>query len=142
MWFDPLISFLLRSPLHPLLGDTMLLTVTGRKTGKKYTTPVGFYSDGDFLWILSSRDRTWWRNLRGGAEVEMRLRGKDVTGFAEAILDEELVTVQVMEYIRRIPMSARSLGVRLRENGEPHPEDAARLAQERLFVRIQVKPTA
>lgn len=131
------VKFFLRTPLYVFMGDTMLITVTGRKTGKKYTTPVGFYRDGDCLWILSSRDRTWWRNVCDGAKVEMRIHGKDMTGFAEAILDEKMVTVQVMEYVRRIPMSAKGLGVQM-EKGEPHPEDAARLAKERMFVKIKL----
>ena len=131
------VRFFLRTPLYVFMGNTMLITVTGRKTGKKYTTPVVFYRDGDTLWIISNRDRTWWRNLRGGAKVEMRIRGKDVTGFAEAILDEETVTAQVVEYVRHIPMSARSLGVRV-ENGKPNLEAAARLAKERLFVKINL----
>jgi deazaflavin-dependent oxidoreductase (nitroreductase family) len=120
------------------MGDTMLITVTGRKTGKKYSTPVGFYRDGDTLWILSSRDRTWWRNVCDGAEVGMRIRGKEVRGFAEAVLDEKIVASQVIEYVRRIPMSAKPMGVRM-ENGEPHPEDAARLAIDRMFVKVKIK---
>jgi len=132
------VKFFLRTSLYVFMGDTMLITVMGRKTGKKYTTPVGFYREGDTLWILSSRDRTWWRNVCDGAEVEMRIRGKDVKGFAEAVLDEGTVAAQLMEYVRRIPMSAKPLGVRLRENGEPHPEDTAQLAKERLFVRVKL----
>jgi deazaflavin-dependent oxidoreductase (nitroreductase family) len=131
------VKFFLCTPLYIFMGDTMLITVTGCKTGKKYTTPVGFYRDGDTLWIISNRDRTWWRNVVDGAEVEMRIRGKDFTGFAEAILDEEAVAAQVIEYVRHIPMSARALNIRV-ENGEPHPEDAARLAKERLFVRVDL----
>jgi deazaflavin-dependent oxidoreductase (nitroreductase family) len=131
------VKFFLRTPLYIFMGDTMLITVTGCKTGKRYTTPVGFYLDGNSLWILSSRDRTWWRNLQGGAEVEMRIRGKDTAGFAEAILNEETVATQLMEYVRRIPMAAKSLSVRM-EDGEPHLPDAARLAKERIFVRIKL----
>ena len=131
------VKFFLRTPLYVFMGDTMLITVTGRKTGKKYTTPVGFYREGNTLWVLSSRDRTWWRNVKDGAEVEMRIRGKDVAGFAEAIMDEEAVTSQLGEYLKHVPMAAKPLGVRM-ENGEPHPEDAARLAKERLFVRIKL----
>ena len=131
------VKFFLRTPLYVFMGNTMLITVIGRKTGKKYTTPVGFYRAGDALWIISSRDRTWWRNLQGGAQVEMRLRGKEVAGFAEAILDEEAVAAQVVEYVRHIPMSVRALGVRV-ENGELNPEDAARLARERLFVKVKL----
>ena len=130
------VKFFLRTPLYIFMGDTMLITVTGCKTGKKYTTPVGFYREGNTLWIISSRDRTWWRNLQSGAEVEMRICGKDVTGFAETLLDEEAVAKQIIEYVRHIPMSAKALGVRV-ENGEPNPDDAARLAKERLFVKIK-----
>jgi deazaflavin-dependent oxidoreductase (nitroreductase family) len=129
------VKFFLRTPLYVFMGDTMLITVTGRKTGKKYTTPVGFYRDGDTLWIISSRDRTWWRNVVDGAEVELHIRGKDVIGFAEAVLDEAAVTAQVTEYVRHIPMAAKGLGVRV-DNNEPHPEDAGRLAKERMFVRV------
>lgn len=131
------VKFFLRTPLYVFMGDTMLITVTGRKTGNKYTTPVGFYRDGDTLWIISHRDRTWWRNVVDGAEVEMRIRGKDVSGLAEAILDEDAVTAQVIEYVRHIPMTAKGLGVRV-ENGEPHPEDAACLAKQRMFVKIRL----
>ena len=131
------VKFFLRTPLYIFMGNTMLITVTGRKTGKKYTTPVGFYREGDSLWIISNRDRTWWRNVIGGTNVEMRIRGKEVTGFAEAVLDEEAVATQVLEYVRHIPMSAKALGVRV-ENGEPNSEDAARLAKERLFVKIRL----
>ena len=130
------VKFFLRTPLYVFFGDTMLITVTGCKTGKKYTTPVGYYRDGDSLWVISSRDRTWWRNVKDGAEVEMRIRGKNVKGFAVAVLDEGAVAEQVLEYVRHIPMSARALGVRM-ENGEPNLEDAARLANERLFVKIR-----
>ena len=135
MWYNPLMSAILRSPLHAMLGDTMLITVTGRKSGAKYTAPVSYYRDGDTLWIMSSRDRTWWRNLRGGACVTLHLHGRDVDAFAEAVLDEETVARRVADYVRRIPMSARSLGVRL-ENGVANADDAARLAKDKVFVKI------
>ncbi len=138
MWYNAFTSILLRSPLQGMLGDTLLLTVTGRKSGKRYTTPVSFYREGDVLWIMSSRERTWWRNLRGGACVTMRLHGKDIEGFAEAVEDEQAVARQAVEYVCHVPMVARSLGVRL-EHGLANAEDAARLAKEKVFVRISVQ---
>ena len=131
------VSFFLRTPLHVLMGKMMLITVTGLKTGKEYTTPVGYYQANDYLWILTSRDRTWWRNLKDGADVNLRLCGKDVSGFAEAILEEDAVAACVEEYLSNVPMAAKPLGVRM-ENHKPHPEDAARLAKERLFVKIKL----
>jgi len=82
-------SWVLRSPFHGMLSNgMMLITVTGCKTGKKYTTPVGFYESSGFLWILTSRNRTWWKNLRGKAEVDLLLRRKPVKAFAELELDD------------------------------------------------------
>ncbi len=81
----------LKSPLHAIMGETMLITVAGRKTGRKITVPVNYYKEGDDLWVLTSRDRTWWRNVRGGAPVEVRLHGHDFQGVGEAILDEPMV---------------------------------------------------
>ncbi len=77
-------AWVLRSPFHGMLSNgMMLITVTGRKTGRKYTTPVGYYRAGEYLWVITSRERTWWKNLRGGAQVGLLLKRKPVTAFAE-----------------------------------------------------------
>lgn len=132
-------SWLLRSPFHGMLSNgMMLITVTGRKTGKKYTTPVGFYRENGDLWVLTSRDRTWWKNLQGGAQVSLLLQRKAVDAFAEPELETKVVEGLMYEYIKRIPQAAKPMGIRM-ENGMANPLDIARLAQERLFVRI--KPT-
>ncbi len=68
------VSLLLRSPLHGFVsGNTMLVSVTGRKTGRVVTIPVNYVQEGDILWVLSYRERTWWRNLLTGAPVTLRL---------------------------------------------------------------------
>ncbi len=77
----------LRSPVHGLVdGAFVLLTVTGRKTGRDYTTPVNYVRGDGGLTVLSRRGRTWWRNLGGGRPVTLRLRGERVTG-AGRVLD-------------------------------------------------------
>ena len=130
------IKMMLRSPLHGLFsGNMMLITVTGRKSGRTITTPVNYYSDGDALWVISVRNRTWWRNVCGGAEVILRLQGRDVKARAEAILDEQAVAKQLGEYVKYLPMSAGPLGVRF-QNGVANCEDTSRLAKERLFIKI------
>lgn len=131
-------SWVLRSPFHGVLSNgMMLITVTGRKTGKKYTTPVGYYREGECLWVITSRDRTWWRNLRGGAEVGLLLRRRPVTAFAEPDLDEKSVQVRMHEYLRHVPQAARPMGIRI-ENGSASAEDVARAAKDRLFVRFRL----
>ncbi len=133
------VALALRSPLHVFMGDTMLITVTGRRTGRKTTLPVNYYRDGNALWIVSSRGRVWWRNLLQGGEVQLHLHGRDVGGLGEVILDEAAVSAELSEYVRHFPASARYLGVRLK-NGIPDCEDLARLSKERLFVKICLRP--
>jgi len=132
------VTFLLKSPLHGVMsGSTMVISVCGRKTGRTIATPVNYYQDGDLLWILTSRDRKWWRNLQGGAPVQLYLRGKNVEAFAEALPDEEAAAAQIGAYLRHFPISAKSLSIRM-EAGEPEPEDLARAARQRLMVRVRL----
>ena len=130
------VAFMLRTPLHVFLGNTMLITVTGCKTGKTYSTPVGFYRDGDWLWVMTSRDRTWWRNVRHGAKVSLLLRGKKVPAFAEVEINETAVEARMLDYIRKIPLAAKPLGIHI-ENKIPNADDVRRVAGDRLFVKIK-----
>jgi hypothetical protein len=130
------VTFFLHTPLRVFLGNTMLITVTGCKTGRQYSTPVGFYRDGDTLWVISNRDRTWWRNVQNGANVSLLLNGRTVNAFAETEMNEKTVEKHLFEYILYIPMAAKSFGIRM-ENKIPNPADIARVAQDRLFIRIK-----
>ena len=133
-------SWILRSPFHGMLSDgMMLITITGCKTGKKYTTPVGYYRENGYLWVITSRDRTWWKNLRGGADVDLLLKRKPVHAFAEPDLDEKSVETRMYEYLHHVPQAAKPLGIHI-ENGEANAGDVMRTAKDRLFVKIQVKP--
>ena len=131
-------SWVLRSPLHGMLSNGMLLiTVTGRKTGKQYTTPVEYFREDGDLWVMTSRNRTWWRNLRDGAEVSLLLKRKSMTARAELDLDERVVEARMYEYIKYMPRAAKPLGIHI-ENGNANAEDIVRIAKDRLFVRLQL----
>lgn len=76
-----LIPVLLRSPLHWVASSTlMLITFTGRKSGRQFTTPVTYMQEGDTIIFFSNQ--RWWKNLDGGAPVTLRLKGRDVAGTA------------------------------------------------------------
>jgi deazaflavin-dependent oxidoreductase (nitroreductase family) len=131
-------AWVLRSPLHGMLSNgMMLITITGRKTGKKYTTPVGYYVEGDSMWVITSRERKWWKNLQGGAKVDMLLKRKPVTGFADVDLDEKSVEMRMVEYLRHVPQAAKPMKIRV-EDGKPNQEDIASTAKERLFIKIKL----
>lgn len=132
-------SWVLRSPFHGMLSNgMMLITVTGCKTGKKYTTPVGYYCEGDYLWVITNRERTWWRNIKGGRDVSLLLKRKPVDAFADVELDGKCVEARFQEYAKQMPMAAKQMGIRV-ENGSANAEDVARIAREWLFVRVKLR---
>jgi deazaflavin-dependent oxidoreductase (nitroreductase family) len=91
-WFNPFMAWLLRSPLHFFVSNAiLLLSVTGRKSGAIYTTPVQYRRVGDTVYTFTNQTRTWWKNLRGGAPVTMIVKGKRVQGTANALTDHETV---------------------------------------------------
>ena len=76
MWYNTIMKWVLCSSLHGLLSkNIMLITFTGRKSGKVYTLPVNYVRDGDVFSVVSFRHRTWWRNLRGGAPASGSTQG-------------------------------------------------------------------
>lgn len=87
-----LIPFLLRSPLHFLVsGRVMLITFVGRKSGSVYTTPVEYCRDNERIVFFIKRERVWWKNLRGGAPVTVRIAGRDLNGQAQVITDADVI---------------------------------------------------
>jgi len=81
---------LLASPLHRLFGGGILvITVTGRRTGRRYSTPVQCVQRGDSLFIVSHRSRGWWRNLREPAPVDVRHRGRRRNGTGRVLASDD-----------------------------------------------------
>ena len=96
---NPIVSAFLRSPFHPLLSSSLaLITVTGRRTRRRYTFPVGYRQHGDRVSITVGwpARKNWWRNLTDPAPVELRIRGTRLQGLAHARGDQQSgVTVEV-----------------------------------------------
>ncbi len=131
---------MLRSPLHGILSRSfMLITVTGRKSGKTYTTPVNYARQGDCLIVISQRDRMWWRNLRGGRAVKLQLQGREVKGWGTVVEDDRGVASSLAGYLTQLPQSAKYLGVTLDSNGRPDNAALAQAAKSRVVVQIQLK---
>ena len=139
MWFNPFMLWLLRSPFHPLLsGSTMAITYTGRKSGTVYTLPVNYVRVGDVLLTTSLSTRTWWRNLRGGAGVTLRLRGKDLPARAEVFEDLTRVAQGLAEMVRTNPKWARYLKVKLYAKGDPSMIELDIAARDRVLIKTKI----
>jgi deazaflavin-dependent oxidoreductase (nitroreductase family) len=132
-------KFLLRSPLHKMVsGNTMLVTIKGRKSGKAYTTPVNYVQDQNVIYVTSQKERTWWRNLRGGAEADLQLRGQNIRVTGEVVEDEPGVVTQLAAYLTKVPQYARFYGVSLNEEGKVNLEDIAKSAKNRVCILFKI----
>ena len=140
---NPLVVGLLRSPLHALLSPgLLLLTVTGRKTGRGYTIPVGYQRDGDDLLVMVSeaRRKQWWRNYQEPGPVSVRLRGADRAGRAELVApgSDEFRAI-ADQTLRRVPYMRRVFRVDGYDPREGLRSDQLdRLGEEIAIVRIRL----
>jgi len=112
---NPAIVWVLRSPLHPLLSvGLMLITVTGRRTGRRYTIPVGYQRRGDEITVLISKARRklWWRNYLEPRPVELHVRGRALRGEACVVPGPSAEFRAAMEgTFRRLPFMGRQFGI-------------------------------
>lgn len=71
-------------------SKTLLLTTTGRKTGKQTTTPLIYENDGDRYVIVASKggapeDPGWYRNLEKHPDVDVQVQGDVFTAHASTV---------------------------------------------------------
>ena len=113
---NPLVAWLLRSPLHPLLSRGLaLLHVHGRRSGRDYWIPVGYQRDGDAITVLVSRAsrKQWWRNYRESGPVEILVRGRTLRGRARVLPPgSEAFRAAFDATFRRLPALGRQFGIR------------------------------
>jgi deazaflavin-dependent oxidoreductase (nitroreductase family) len=143
MWYNAIMAWVLRSPLHGMLSqNTMLMTYTGRKSGKVYSTPMNYVrareAGGEVFLTTSYRQRTWWCNLRGGALVTLRVQGQDLKARAEVMEDEAGVADGLRLFLQVVPGWAKYYQVKLDPDGKPDAADVAEAAKTRVVVRTRL----
>jgi deazaflavin-dependent oxidoreductase (nitroreductase family) len=141
---SPAVVWLLRSPLHPLASwGLILVTVTGVRTGRAYTIPVGYQRDGDGLTVLvshASRKR-WWRNYRERRPIEVHLRGRTLAAHASVVPpDSPAFQDAVARTFRRLPSLGRQFGIDVDRRTGITPEQARVVAGSGAVVHIELDP--
>lgn len=80
--------FLLRHNLMGAMGDEILaITVKGRKSGKVYSTPIGYLRDGETI-IALSRGTNWIKNALAAGEATLEIKGQPIKVRVEAVTDQ------------------------------------------------------
>ncbi len=71
------IFLLRRNWIGPLSRVLMVITTTGRKSGKSFSTPVGYLRDGDAVLAFNlGGSSNWYKNVLQNPEVTLVIQGK------------------------------------------------------------------
>jgi deazaflavin-dependent oxidoreductase (nitroreductase family) len=131
-------KFVLRSPMHGAISKHItLITFTGRRSGKTYTTPVSYSQKCDQVFIFTHAN--WWKNLCGGAPVKLRLRGKDHQGIATPVADDkQAIAAELIAHLKQSPFDARYYDVTYNDQGEPIQEKVEEAVQTVVMIQVQL----
>lgn len=131
-------KFVLRSLAHSLISKTILvISFTGRRSGKTYSTPVSYSQQGDEVFIFTHA--AWWKNLAGGKPVSLRLRGRERRGLAQVVVeDKPAIACRLGEHLRKVPTDAPYYGVTFDKDGNPRPDELERGAQTVVMVNVHL----
>ncbi len=140
-WLNALMAMMLRTPgLERMIGrSTALLTFTGRRTGRSFTTPVSYARREDDVILTAHESRRWWRNLGARPNVELRLAGKEHAGTARVLRGREGLP-HLLDFARAQRTVAKGMGVRFDSQGSPDPATAVAVLADTVVVMVTLAP--
>lgn len=103
----------------PLSSNLMLISYTGRTSGKAYRQPVSYVRDGDVL--LTPGGGRWTLNLAGGRPARIRLRGRARSVRPELVTDQAEVERLLGLIAEKNPRAARFIPVPRGPDGRLDP---------------------
>jgi deazaflavin-dependent oxidoreductase (nitroreductase family) len=76
---------------HGLMGslsnEIMVITVSGRKSGRQYSTPIGFLCNGEAI-IALSRGSNWFKNAVAAGRAQVEIKKQTMNVRVEAVQDQ------------------------------------------------------
>lgn len=98
-------TFLLRRNWMGSAGNIlMVITTTGRKSGKQFSTPIGYVRDGDSILAFTIGGRSnWYKNTLVNPNVTLNIKGKNYAMRAQPIKDEAEALQALEVYKRQAP---------------------------------------
>jgi deazaflavin-dependent oxidoreductase (nitroreductase family) len=103
--------------LGPIYGRlVLLLTTTGRKSGKARVTPLQYEEIDGAIYIASARgvNADWYRNISADPHVTVRVKKRQFAGLAEPTTDPHRIADFLELRLQRHP---RMIGALLRREG-------------------------
>jgi hypothetical protein len=141
---NPVVKFVLRSPLHGLMShNTVLLEFKGRKSGKTYSTPVSYHISNGHVHCFTEKSNQWWRNLRHADEIELTLQGRRIKGSPTVLADGSTqVQSALHDFLVATPRDASHAGVAIDAHGHPVAADIRAASQHLALISIDIRDRA
>ncbi len=148
LW-NSIVTRILSSRLHRMFSEsTLLLTVTGRESGRAISVPVNYAQSGRRLSMTSRVERKWWRNLSPRADaprtsVSVLLRGRRRTGSGIAFAGTQAIgTVPVIDGLKTMlvahPGWAKAFGIASSVQGAPSIAELEFAARRLVYIEIEL----
>lgn len=136
--WNPVMRRILESPIHsPLSRWFAVLAWTGRKTGRRHSTPVSYVREGSTIWVTTG-DR-WSRHAADGGPIALRLAGRWRDGTATRLTDHAESRTTRERLFRAHPWFRRLCGIPGGPGGGANPEALDRVLRSgRVMVRIDL----
>ncbi len=132
-------AVLYRLGLGPLLGrQVLLLTTTGRRSGRPRTTPLSYHRIDGTPYLLSEAGThaDWYLNVAKDPNVRVRIGGKRFEAVAERVNDPQLVARVLRLFNRAFPRATQFFhGIPSRATDE----ELLALAPRRLVIALREK---
>ena len=138
---NPALAFLLRTPLAgPARKQLMVLSFTGRKTGRPYSIPLSAHLIDHDLYALT--DKPWKQNFRDGAPAQVVYNGKTTAMRGELIRDRDVVSDLYHRCAEAygVQRAQRMIGLKFREQRIPTREEFEEAVDRMHLAAVRLTP--
>lgn len=138
---NPAMGLLLRSPLAGLARNQfMVLSFTGRKTGRPYSIPLSAHLIDGQLYALTGAG--WKQNFRGAAPVQVVYDGKTTAMRGELIRDRGVVSDLLLRCAESYgaQRAQRVIGLKFRDQRIPTRDEFAEAVDRLHLGAVRLSP--
>ena len=138
---NPVLGFLLRTPLAgPARRQLMVLSFTGRKSGREFTIPVSAHVIDNDLYALTGA--VWKQNFSGGADAQVVFDGKKTAMRGELIRDRAIVSDLYLRCAQSYGARRAQvmIGLKFRDHAIPTLEEFAEAVDRMKLCAIRFTP--
>jgi len=138
---NPVLGVLLRTPLAgPARKQLMVLSFTGRKTGRPYSIPLSAHVIDNDLYALTGNP--WKQNFRGGATAQVVYDGKTTAMRGELIRDRAVVSDLLLRCTQGygVARAQRVIGLKFRDQRMPTLDEFAEAVDRLHLGAVRLTP--